>query len=70
MLTAALSPLGYLAYAMARGAADGWYAYWFLDPSRLSPADMAVSIAALLAAFCLIAAALILADRLLARGPA
>src|ERR1700749_3990563 len=27
-------PLGYCAYAMARGAMDGWYAYGFLDVAQ------------------------------------
>ena len=31
---ALIPPALYLAYALARGAIDGWYAYWFLDPSK------------------------------------
>ncbi len=41
-------PLAYFAYAMARGAFDGWYAYWFLNPSEQSLADLAISIGLLL----------------------
>lgn len=28
-------PIGYLVYAMIRGAADGWYAYYFIDVAAL-----------------------------------
>ena len=66
-LTAALLPLGYLIYALSRGAADGWYAYWFFDPARMSLPALARNTALLLALYSLIAAALILADRTLAR---
>ena len=31
---ALVPPVLYAAYAMVRGAMDGWYAYWFLDPSQ------------------------------------
>lgn len=52
-------PFLYCAYALARGSIDGWYAYWFLNPARQSPVGFATSIAALMAGFALIAAALI-----------
>lgn len=60
-------PSAYALYALARGAMDGWYAYWFLDPTRQSPSELAVSMAVILAAVALVAAQLIGADRLLAR---
>lgn len=60
---ALVPPALYLIYALARGAGDGWYAYWFLDPSRGSGGEMAMSIVILLTSFAVVAAVLILADR-------
>lgn len=60
-------PSAYCAYALARGAIDDWYAYWFLNPNEMSFAELAVSIALMLAAFLTIAAALLVLDRWLAR---
>ena len=51
-------PLLYCVYALARGAADGWYPYYFLDPQVLGVAGVAASILGLGLAF--FAAALIL----------
>jgi hypothetical protein len=65
-LWALLPPLIYCAYAFARGAFDGWYAYWFLDPKALSLIQLATSIAALLAAFLCLAFSVIAIDRWLA----
>ncbi len=48
----------YFIYALVRGAADGWYAYWFLDPASLPPAQMATNVAMLLLVF--LGAALVL----------
>ena len=60
----ALIPPGlYLIYAMARGAIDGWYAYWFLDPSRGSGGEIAMSIVILLSSFAFVATVLVTADR-------
>jgi hypothetical protein len=66
-LWAMAPPAAYCGYALIRGAADGWYAYWFLDPGKLSVVQMAGSIVLLLAAFLAIATTLIAADRWLAR---
>jgi hypothetical protein len=55
---ALIFPLLYVLYALARGAADGWYAYWFLDPHRLGVAQMALNIAGLTLAFLAVAAVL------------
>jgi len=66
-LHAILPPFAYCLYAFVRGAADGWYAYWFLNPEALGPAGLAVSIAVLLSAFLLVALSLIALDRWLAR---
>jgi hypothetical protein len=56
---AILLPALYAFYALGRGAIDGWYAYWFLDPSRQGFAQLGQSIALLLAAVGLIAATLV-----------
>ena len=60
---ALVPPAAYFAYALARGAADGWYAYWFLDPRSQSEGQMLASVAILLAAFAAVAAILIAIDR-------
>jgi hypothetical protein len=66
-LWALVPPLAYCLYAFARGAADGWYAYWFLDPHKLGPLQLAGSIAGLAAAILVIALALTGLDRWLGR---
>lgn len=66
-LCALIFPLAYVLYAMARGAADGWYAYWFLDPSRLAPAQMALNVVGLSLAFGAMAAVLALVSNRLNR---
>ncbi len=65
--TALVLPVGYVAYALARGAWDGWYAYWFLDPNSLTLWQMAASAAILFGVFLAVAALLIALDRWLAR---
>ncbi len=64
---ALVMPLGYVAYALARGAADGWYAYYFLDPRSLSGSQMALNIAGLAVAFFVLALALTGLSNLLSR---
>ncbi len=59
---ALIPPLLYCAYALARGATDGFYAYWFLNPVTQPPAQMASSTAVLLAAVAVIAGVLLLID--------
>ncbi len=67
----ALVPPGlYLIYALARGAMDGWYAYWFLDPSRGSGGEMAMSVVILLSSFAFVATVLIAVDWAKTRRPA
>ena len=56
----------YFIYALIRGAADGWYAYWFLDPASLPPARMAMNVAILLLAFSIVAFGFIGLDKWLA----
>ena len=65
-LWAAVPPLAYCGYAFARGAADGWYAYWFLNPEALNLKQLSASIVLLTAAFLVIAVTLVGIDRLLA----
>jgi len=59
-------PVLYLAYALARGEADGWYAYWFLDPAKLGEGRMALNTALLAAVFLATALIFLGLDRLLA----
>jgi hypothetical protein len=66
-LWAIVGPVTYCLYALARGAADGWYAYWFLDPNSLAVDGMITNIALLIAAFIAVALLLIAIDRLLSR---
>jgi hypothetical protein len=40
-------PLGYLVYAMARGAVDGWYPYFFIDAGALGYARAMLNAAVL-----------------------
>lgn len=61
----ALWPLGYAIYALLRGALDGWYAYYFMDPTKMSVAALAASIAGLSLAFLLGALALVAVDKAL-----
>ena len=58
-------PLGYCVYAMARGAMDGWYAYGFLDVTKLGAAAVALNCGGLILAFLAMATALAWSDRIL-----
>ncbi|WP_181704103.1 Pr6Pr family membrane protein [Chthonobacter albigriseus] len=60
---ALLPPLAYCIYALGRGAIDGWYAYWFLDPHTLTPVQMTGNMAVLLLGFWAVALALVAVDR-------
>lgn len=62
-------PALYAAYAMARGAADGWYAYWFFDPATQEIGEIASSTLLLLGAFALLGAIFVALDRWLGRRP-
>lgn len=57
----------YFIYALIRGAADGWYAYWFLNPASLPPAQMALNVVILLLAFSVVAIGFVGLDKWLAR---
>ncbi|HVL29891.1 MAG TPA: Pr6Pr family membrane protein, partial [Sphingomicrobium sp.] len=52
---ALVPPALYCLYALARGAVDGFYPYWFLNPAVQSPGETAASIAMLLLAVAAIA---------------
>jgi hypothetical protein len=58
ILWALVPPALYCLYALARGAADGFYAYWFLNPSTQTPGEMLSAVLVLLAAVAAIAAVL------------
>ena len=60
---ALLLPALYLAYALARGAVDGWYAYWFLNPTSQSLGALSLSILGMLALFATISAIAVTIDR-------
>jgi hypothetical protein len=60
-------PGAYCIYALARGALDGWYAYWFLNPAALGTVRLIANAALLLVGFLLFALVLIAIDRWIAR---
>jgi hypothetical protein len=64
---AALWPFGYAAYGLTRGALDGFYPYFFMDPSTLSWPQIALNLTGLVAAFMLGAGLLLLLSRALGR---
>ena len=65
-LWAVVPSFAYFIYALARGAADGWYAYWFMDPSALPAAQMATNVAILLSVLLIIALAFVGVDKWMA----
>jgi len=65
--TALVFPGTYLLYVLIRGAATGWYPYWFLNPVELGLGSFAVAVLAICAAFAILAAILLGIDRLLGR---
>lgn len=64
---AALWPAAYAAYGLSRGALDGFYPYFFMDPSTTPIPQLALSMAALVAAFMLGAGTLTALSKALAR---
>lgn len=66
---AALWPAGYAAYGLARGALDGFYPYFFIDPTALAWTQVAANLAGLMAAFVVGAILLVGVARTLARQP-
>jgi hypothetical protein len=66
-LWCAVFPGLYAVYALVRGAIDGWYGYWFLDPSKSSLLELARNVVVLLIVVAVIGLAFVGIDRLLAR---
>jgi hypothetical protein len=66
---AALWPAGYAAYLLTRGAVDGFYPYFFIDPTTLAWTQLALNLSALMAAFVAGALLLVGMSRTLARQP-
>ena len=66
---AALWPAGYAVYGLARGALDGFYPYFFIDPTALSWAQIGLNLAGLMAAFVAGALLLVGISRPLSRQP-
>lgn len=60
---ALLWPALYALYALARGAIDGWYAYWFLNPAEQSAGGLILSIGIMICGFAIGAAVLIAINR-------
>ena len=60
---AAIWPALYAIYAIARGAIDGWYAYWFLNPKDQGAIELVVSILGLSALVMAAGALLVALDR-------
>jgi hypothetical protein len=61
-----LWPLAYCIYALVRGAFDGWYAYYFLDPRTTPLPQLALSIAGQSAGFLAAAFIVIALDKTIA----
>ena len=55
-------PALYLGYAMGRGAFDGWYPYYFLDPALQSGLQLGLNILGTLFVFAVIAGSAIAVD--------
>lgn len=68
MMWALTPPALYLAYALGRGTIDGWYPYYFLNPTLQTGAELAMSVFGTLVVFAIIAGSAIAIDQRLARG--
>lgn len=66
-LFAALWPIAYSVYGLARGAFDGFYPYFFMDPSSTPWAQVALNMGGLTIAFIIGALVFVAIDRALAR---
>lgn len=64
---AALWPLAYAIYGLSRGAFDGFYPYFFMDPTAISYVQIALNLAGLVVAFLLGAGLLLFVSRALSR---
>lgn len=65
---AALWPAAYAVYGLTRGAFDGFYPYFFLDPTALSITQIALNLLGLVVAFVLGALLLVALSRVLDRS--
>lgn len=61
-------PALYLAYALGRGAIDGWYPYYFLNPRLQTGAELGIGIFGTLAVFAIIAGCAIAVDMRMTQG--
>lgn len=66
-LFAAVWPMAYAAYGLARGTLDGFYPYFFMDASTTAWPALALNVAVLAGAFMVGAVLIIALDRALAR---
>lgn len=66
-LFAALWPASYCFYGLVRGAMDGFYPYFFMDPSTTPWAQVALNVSGLCAAFIIGALVLVGVDHALSR---
>jgi hypothetical protein len=64
---AGLWPFGYAVYGIARGQVDGFYPYFFMDPTQASWLQIALNVAGPFVAFTIGACALIFLSRLIGR---
>jgi hypothetical protein len=60
---ALIPPAAYFFYALGRGAIDGWYAYWFLNPAQQDVVDLLATVVIMLVGFSVLAAALLAIGR-------
>lgn len=68
---AGLWPLGYAMYGLARGAMDGFYPYFFMDPTQASWMQIALNVGGLFVAFMIGAGILVaLSGAISRRAPA
>ena len=68
MRWALVPPAFYLAYAMTRGAFDGWYPYYFLNPTLQTPTELAIGILGTLFVFATVAGSAIAIDTRMGAG--
>ena len=61
-------PALYLAYALGRGAVDGWYPYYFLNPRLQTGAELGIGIVGTLLVFAIIAGSAIAMDMRMSRA--
>jgi hypothetical protein len=59
-------PALYLAYALGRGAVDGWYPYYFLDLNTQGAGALLLSIVGVIAVFGIVGASAVAVDRRMA----